>query len=292
MVEDPIPLPPGRRLALPGRGTTFVREVAGPPGAPTLLLLHGWTATADLNWMTSYAALGERFRVIALDHRGHGRGIRSSARFTLEDCVADAAAACRELGAEQVIPVGYSMGGPLAQLLWRDHRDLVAGLVLCATARRFTDDSRKSRLASPSMTGAAVATRLTPRPIRTRMVDEWARRMRSGRFTEWAISLRKLNDPTALLQAGAALCRFDSRSWSPEIDVPTAVLVMERDAIVKPWAQQALANAIPDAVTYPVDGEHGVVLWDADKVVPVLVQACADVAARAGLTPARTRSDA
>jgi len=40
-------LPPGREVVLPGRGSTFVREVAGPPGAPTVVLLHGLGATAD-----------------------------------------------------------------------------------------------------------------------------------------------------------------------------------------------------------------------------------------------------
>ena len=44
------PLPPGRLVELPGRGTTFLREVVGPPHAPTLVLLHGWTSTADINW--------------------------------------------------------------------------------------------------------------------------------------------------------------------------------------------------------------------------------------------------
>jgi 3-oxoadipate enol-lactonase len=46
----------------------------GPVGAPTLILLHGWTATADLNFFMCYRALSEHFRVIAIDHRGHGRG--------------------------------------------------------------------------------------------------------------------------------------------------------------------------------------------------------------------------
>ncbi len=41
------------------------------------------------------------------------------------------------LGIESFIPVGYSMGGPVAQLLWRNHRERVSGLVLCATARNF-----------------------------------------------------------------------------------------------------------------------------------------------------------
>ena len=78
-------LPPGAAMLLPGRGTTFVRTVTGPVGAPTVVLLHGWTATADLNWFTCYEALGEHFRVVALDHRGHGRGIRSRKAFRLED---------------------------------------------------------------------------------------------------------------------------------------------------------------------------------------------------------------
>ena len=81
----------GRRIELPGRGTTFVREVPGPPGAPTVLLLHGWIASGGLNWFTTFEPLGEHFRVLAIDHRGHGRGIRSWRRFTLADCADDAA---------------------------------------------------------------------------------------------------------------------------------------------------------------------------------------------------------
>ena len=63
-------LPPGRHVRLPGRGTTFVRELPGPHGAPTVLLLHGWTATADLNFFPCYAPLAEHFRVVAIDLSG------------------------------------------------------------------------------------------------------------------------------------------------------------------------------------------------------------------------------
>src|SRR5262252_10571245 len=94
----PVALPPGRHVVLPGRGTTFVRELPGPPGAPAVVLLHGWLATADLNWFTSYEALGRRFRVVAMDHRGHGRGIRSPRPFRLADCAGDTAALIETLG--------------------------------------------------------------------------------------------------------------------------------------------------------------------------------------------------
>src|SRR3954447_8423466 len=82
-VAPPIPLPPGRRVQLPRRGPMWVREITGPPGAPVVVLLHGWMATADLNWFTSYRALGQHFRVLAVDHRGHGRGLRSARPFRI-----------------------------------------------------------------------------------------------------------------------------------------------------------------------------------------------------------------
>ena len=132
----PVPpyLPPGRVVNLPGRGEVFVRDSGGAPGDPAVLLLHGWTASADLNFFPVYAHLAGSYRVIALDLRGHGRGMRSTEPFSLEDCADDAAALLGELGAGHAIVVGYSMGGPVGLLLARRHPGQVAALVMQATA--------------------------------------------------------------------------------------------------------------------------------------------------------------
>ena len=50
-------LPPGRQVELPGRGTPYVPDIPGPPGAPVVVLLHGLMATADLNWISAYSEL-------------------------------------------------------------------------------------------------------------------------------------------------------------------------------------------------------------------------------------------
>src|SRR3954447_8975903 len=97
-------LPEGRTLVVPDRGELFYRRHQHPdPSAPTLLLLHGWTASADLQFFAAYEALARDHSFIAIDHRGHGRGLRPTEPFTLEDAMEDAAALVRALGIESVV---------------------------------------------------------------------------------------------------------------------------------------------------------------------------------------------
>ena len=84
---------------------------------PTVVLLHGWTASSDLQFFTAYEALAARCSFVGIDHRGHGRGLRSPTAFTLEDVADDAAAVLRHLGDTNVVAIGYSMGGPISMLL-------------------------------------------------------------------------------------------------------------------------------------------------------------------------------
>lgn len=280
----PVPLPAGRPILLPGRGQTFVREAPGPPGAPTLLLLHGWTVTADLNWFACYAPLAEHFRVVAMDHRGHGQGIRSWRPFRLEDCADDAAALAAELGIDRLVPVGYSMGGPVAQLLWRRHPGLVAGMVLSATASSFSSPDTRSRVYFSALLGLSVAARFTPQHVRRQVADNLIRRRLQGAaLADWGQSEMERCDPAAVLEAGWAIGRFNSSDWIGEVDVPTAVIVTALDQVVSPRRQRALADAIHKARLLEVEGDHGACVTDAPRFVPALLDACNDVGSRAHL---------
>src|SRR4051812_13797136 len=252
----PVPLPSGRTVDLPGRGQTFVREIDGPPGAPTLILLHGLGATADLNWFSSYDALGRHFRVVALDHRGHGQGIRVGSRFRLADCADDVAALADVVGIDRFIAVGYSMGGPIAQLTWQRHRDRVSGLVLCATSRNFRGGPGE-RVAFGLMPGLAAAAGVAPSIVRRGMMRRLLNaRMDDPPARQWALRELSRNDPASMASAAAALGRFSSHEWIGQVDVPTAVVITTRDRAVPPQRQQKLADAIPDARVFPVDGDH------------------------------------
>jgi 3-oxoadipate enol-lactonase len=239
-----------------------------------VLLLHGWTATADLNWVTSYKALQRHYRVVALDHRGHGRGIRSIRPFRLEDCADDAAALCDVLGIERAIVCGYSMGGPIAQLTWRRHRDLVTGLVLCATARRFGNGEPRMKAMGAGLLGASLAAKVASPALRGELVRRYvSARIGDDPRLQWAAEQIRRNDPGAVLQAGAALMGYDATPWIGDVDVPTSVVVTTQDNVVPPHRQRALAASIPGSRTVEVNGTHAVVVENPGAFVPGLLRA-------------------
>lgn len=269
------------RVALEGRGEVFVRDSLGSPGDPTLVLLHGLGATGLLNWRTSFEALARDHRLLVVDHRGHGRGMRIRTHFRLADCADDVAALADLFGIERFFPVGYSMGGPIAQLLWLRHRSHVAGLVLCATACRFgsPDHRRFGRAFSPLVN---VAGRLAPRRTLRRVARAWI----SDAIADPAIRERVMaevgrSDPVTVGQAAASLMRFDSSGWIGEVDVPTAVVVTERDQLVPPKQQRELAARIPEARVHAIPGDHSACVTHPGLFVPALQEACASVVARA-----------
>lgn len=274
-------LPRGKRVRLPGRGTTFVRELTGPRGAPVVVLLHGLAATAALNWFAVFGPLGRHYRVIALDHRGHGLGIRDALRFRLEDAADDVAALADVLDVDRFIPIGYSMGGPIAQLLWKQRPDRVEGLVLCATSRNFRGHPRYQLLYA-GLPLAALALRLPG----TAMLWRNGERLLGARFggppfEHWAQRELRRHDVPSIVAAAGEIGRFSSHRWVHEIDVPTSVLVHTHDQLVPPRRQRKLAESIPGAETFLVEGDHFVCARAPERFVPVLLEATGSVVERA-----------
>jgi pimeloyl-ACP methyl ester carboxylesterase len=240
-------LPAAQIVTASGRGEFFVRHHRHADDTrPTLLLLHGWTASADLQFFTAYEALAAQYSLVAIDHSGHGRGPRTAEPFSLEDAADDAAAVVRELGLATVIAVGYSMGGPISLLLARRHPDLVIGVMPQATALEWSATLRERfvwRLMLPMMGSALrswTTTRLTKRFVERLVHDEHA----LAKYVPWMLGEMRRADVSAIVQAGRALSRFDARPWASTLSVPAAVLVTTRDRLVKPRKQRALAKAL------------------------------------------------
>jgi len=269
-------LPPGRVIDIPDRGQTFIREVQGPDNAPTLILLHGWTATADLNWFTCFEELGKHFNVVALDHRGHGQGIRSRSSFRLEDCADDVVALADVLGINTFIPVGYSMGGTIAQLIWKQHENRVNGLVLCSTAPIFAK-SREERLGFLGLTGLATIARFTPTQTVDWITEQVYLQRKAEGLDQWALEEMSGHDWRQILEAGKEIGSFNSLKWLSEVDVPTSVVITTQDQVIPPERQQRLLELLKDVDVHLVDGGHNAIYAEQRTYVPKLVAACSSV---------------
>jgi 3-oxoadipate enol-lactonase len=280
-------VPDGHHLTLDTGGPAFVRVAGRAQGSPPVLLLHGLGATGALNWAGCFEPLARRTQVIAVDHRGHGRGPRVGNRFRLSDCADDAAAVLRTLGAAPAIVVGYSMGGPIAQLLAKRHPDLVAGLVLTATSRDFRGRPAE-RLRFGALGALAAAAAVGPSAFAPGFVPVLPGVLQP---VGWGMAELRRHEPAALVAAAASLGRFSSRDWIGELDVPASVIVHRRDRLVPPHRQRKLAEALRDAEVVEIDVDHLGVTRQLGQYLPALLRAHHSVVGRIGaVAPARPAS--
>lgn len=270
----PPPLPEARVVVVPDRGEIFLREVPGPPGKPTIVLLHGWTLTADLNWFTVFDTVARHGRVVAPDQRGHGRGLRSEQRFSLEGAADDVAALIEHLGAAPAVVLGYSMGGSIALLLWRRHPEVVAGLVLQATGLQWRANLRERALWT-SLAVVEYTSRFgTPRGVTDRYLRYAVEESPDlDPYRAWVKGEVRRGDPSDIGAAGRALSAYDARDFAGDIDVPTAVVVTSRDLLIRPEKQRELARAVPGAQTVELDGPHDAFLVSPDEFADATDQA-------------------
>jgi 3-oxoadipate enol-lactonase len=243
------------------------------------LLLHGWTASADLNWGRCYDTLAEHFRLVSPDQRGHARGIRGP--FSLEACADDAAALLTALGTDPVIVVGYSMGGPVATLLCQRHPQLVAGMVLCSTAPSFAA-SRIERLALAAIGGCSgPARRLPPRALGAMRALVRVGRVSLTGLPQAVLDVVGRHDAVAICQAARALLAYRAEEWLDSISIPSAVVMTSHDHLVPASGQLRLAQVIPGCALFAVDGDHAVCTVNPGRFLPALLGALDNVVGRA-----------
>lgn len=129
----------GRHIEADGVSTFFLDVGTGQP----LVLIHGGGAGADSwgNWKDVIPALGEGFRVIAVDMLGFGRTGKPDAGFVYSQDARNRhlAAFLRALELDAPVVVGNSMGGATALGVAVEHPGLIARLVLMGSAGLVTD---------------------------------------------------------------------------------------------------------------------------------------------------------
>ena len=103
----------------------------GPRDARPVVFHHGWPLSAD-DWDAQMLFfLGQGYRVVAHDRRGHGRSTQVGDGHDMDHYAADAAAVVEHLGLRDAVHVGHSTGGGEAtRYVARHGKGRVAKLVL------------------------------------------------------------------------------------------------------------------------------------------------------------------
>jgi pimeloyl-ACP methyl ester carboxylesterase len=262
-------LPTGQIIDLPGRGSTYVVDSGPVADAPTFMLLHGLACTGLMMWYPALEMMRGFGRVVVFDQRWHGQGI-SAPRFLLEDCADDVAALADALGVGTFVPVGYSMGSAVAQLVWRRHSHRLDGLVLGAAPTGWWNGVTWERVGAGVF--AALIEAFSPRPGLTRpAAADSESHVRHD--LQWVLDQLRSTSPGGIARAVAETTRFDSTSWVGQIGVPTSVLIPLRDRAIPPRQQFWLADQIPEAQIVTVDAGHTCSVLQYEKFVAALREA-------------------
>lgn len=110
-------------LELPSTRLFFTDAGAGR----TLVLLHAVSGDSN-HWNWTIPLLADRYRVVALDLRGHGHS-SPGAGYQLADFAGDVLAVADHLGVDRFVPVVHSLGGAIGAHLAVEHPDRVHAVV-------------------------------------------------------------------------------------------------------------------------------------------------------------------
>ncbi len=129
-----------------------------------LILLHGNGETHAI-FDKAVPLLAERFRVYAIDSRGHGQSFPVS-EYHYQDMMEDLRQFIAGLGLEKPVICGFSDGGIVALLLASQHPEVPGRIIACGANTR--PDGVKKLL----LTVFRILGRLKPSPLLTLMLTE------------------------------------------------------------------------------------------------------------------------
>jgi 3-oxoadipate enol-lactonase len=238
----------------------------GPRDAPVLVLSGSLGSTLEM-WRPQVAPLTEQFRVIRVDHRGHGGSPVPPGPYRVADLADDALALLDKLGLDRVAWCGLSLGGMVGMHLGSEAPERLTSLTLCCTSAHFPDSSVwADRIAAVADGGTA--------PIAETVVSRW--------FTpEWAAAHPDVVAEAAAMVAGTsddgylACCQalevWDHRDRLGAITVPTLVLAGSADLStpVEPHAR-TIIDGVPGARLEVLEAAHLATIERADEATALI----------------------
>jgi 3-oxoadipate enol-lactonase len=200
--------------------------------------IHGafWDPIADL--------LAERYRVLAIDFRGHGGSDVPQKPFGLDDLAADIVEMLGILGGDQPVIVGCSLGGMVAQGIALQAPNLAGGLVLADTNHELSAEGRNAMAQR-----AKDAAQGMPHIIESTITRWFGKDFQAAhkdvveRVRGWLLEA----DPIVHSWSWSAIRELNYGAGIAAIKAPTLVVCGSEDVSCPPAAAKRIAATIPRA---------------------------------------------
>ena len=259
-------------------GVSIAYQIAGE-GQVDLVFVPGWVSHVEYAWEEpSLAPFLERMarfsRLIILDRRGTGLSDPVESLPTLEERMDDVRAVMDAAGSKRAFLFGSSESGPLCALFAATYPERTEGLILGATAARFTrtedypwalpEESWKTFVQHCQKEwGTGVSARnFAP----SRRADETFAR-------SWARFERRAVSPSGIAKILAMIADTDVRHVLPSINVPTLVIHRTGDRATRVEGSRYLAEHITNARLVEVPGiDHYMWVGDSDAILDEVEQ--------------------
>jgi 3-oxoadipate enol-lactonase len=237
-------------------------EIDGRPDEPPVVLLGSLGSAVDM-WKPQLPALTPHYRVIRVDHRGHGASPVPAGPYTVAELAGDVLALLDRLQLERVRLVGLSLGGMVGMYLGSEAPERIERLVLCATTAHFPDKAPwQARIDAVAQGGTDA--------IAAMVVKNWFSPEFAAAHPEWVAwgeeSVRKTPE-LGYLGCCQAVRDWDHVERLTAITAPTLLIcgTMDRAAPEHPHAA-TIAARIPGVRFERVDGAHLLNIERADEV--------------------------
>ena len=196
-------------------GLTFQYRESGEPSAPPIVALHALGKSAE-SWDQVAAVLGEKYRVLALDQRGHGGSARTSI-YTFELMCDDLLQFANAMNLGQFTQLGHSMGGTVSYLFSETFPSRIERLIVEDTPPPFPDKP----IEVPSKPS-------NPLPFDWQVVPSILRQLNEPN-PEWWTRLTDIIMPTLIIGGGSSHIPQNKLQEVSEL-IPNCELVTIEDA--------------------------------------------------------------
>ena len=211
-------------------------------GRPTIVFVNSLGTDMRI-WNQIERTLGGAYAFVSFDKRGHGLSELGDAPHTIETYARDLAGLLDHLGVKRAVICGLSIGGIVAQCLYKLRPELIDGLILCDTGMKIgTAEMWNGRIKAALSEGIA--------SFADGVMEKWFtpdfHRNRGAELAGYRTMLTR-QEPAGYAAACAAIRDADFTATAATIRVPTLCIVGDQDGSTPPELVESLARSIPGA---------------------------------------------